>query len=198
MKTELHAAPIVDYRKVADAQAYYAERGYAEIAVPWIIPHAPYAVTRPSDRREFYTLGGYMNASGEQSFLALMLAGEKLGRRACVTSCFRDEPALDELHHRYFVKLELIDDADASPESLAHMVATCREFFDRFLPEEAKSKVIVTDETAGTLDIVDGLLGIELGSYGIRRHGNLAWVYGTGLALPRLDTVLRKIQNQKP
>jgi hypothetical protein len=37
------------------------------------------------------------------------------------------------------------------------------------------------------------LNGIEVGSYGIRKHNSYQWVYGTGLALPRFDKALNKI-----
>ena len=189
----MHIAPKIDYQKIADAQKYYSAAGFIELAVPWIIDYSAYSVTCPANRREFYALGGYMNASGEQSFIQMMLSGAKLGRNFCVTSCYRDEPVLDELHHRYFVKLELID-TDVSENNLAAMIRIAQKFFDGYLPQEFPAKVVKTNEVERSFDIVDGFSGIELGSYGIRRHKEFSWIYGTGIALPRLDTVLQKME----
>ena len=181
--------PAIDYRKIADAQEFYTEYGFEEIAVPWIINFPAYSATRPPDRPEFYTLGGYLNASGEQSFIELMLNGVKLKKNMCVTACFRDELVIDELRHKYFVKLELIDTA-ANTAGLVRMVELCRSFFERYIA----TYVVETGESDGekTYDIVDSKNKIELGSYGIRHFRHLSWVYGTGVALPRLSWVLKK------
>lgn len=177
--------PLIDYVKIGTASQYYAERGYEEIAVPWILGFESYNATRPPDRREFFSLDGYLNASGEQSFLELLLRGEKLTKHFCITPCFRDEPILDLLHYRYFVKLELIN-MDASLENLVTMIRDAQQFFEHYLPV----RVIQTDTHGYSFDLVDATHGIELGSYGIRTYKDHSWIYGTGIALPRLDTVI--------
>lgn len=188
----MHMIPLVDYRKLADAQTYYAHRGYSEIAVPWILGYEAYCATRPPDRKEFFCLDGYLNASGEQGFLQLMLDGKRLGKHCCVTACFRDEPELDATHHRYFVKLELID-TDASAENLAKMISDAKEFIHTYIPVN----VIPTNPEGTAFDIVDASEGIELGSYGIRTYGKYSWIYGTGIALPRLDTAINLKKTKK-
>jgi hypothetical protein len=39
--------------------------------------------------------------------------------------------------------------------------------------------------------------GVELGSYGVRHFENIDWIYGTGLAEPRLSTVMNKYLDDK-
>jgi hypothetical protein len=187
-----YVIPLIDYRKIADAQAYYASLGYTELAVPWIVSHAAYKVTRPTHVREFLTLDGYLNASGEQSFIDLMLAGAPIGRQFCITPCFRDEEAFTELTHKYFFKVELID-TDTTAVTVARMTREAKAFLDRYFPAATPTKIIATDEGDTSFDIVDGTYGIELGSYGIRAYEGKRWAYGTGIALPRLDTVRAKI-----
>jgi aspartyl/asparaginyl-tRNA synthetase len=183
-----YAIPLIDYRKIAAAQEYYASRGYTELAVPWIVTHAAYRATRPTHVREFLTLDGYLNASGEQSFIELLQEGASVGKQFCITPCFRDESAFTDLHHKYFFKVELID-TDVTAVTLARMIADAKTFLDQYFPADAPTKVVRTDDGEETFDIVDSVHGIELGSYGIRTHVGFRWVYGTGIALPRLDTV---------
>ena len=185
----MHLIPIIDYSKIGAAQEYYTGRGYSEIAVPWLLEYEAYCATRPPDRREFFSLHGYLNASGEQGFLELMLSGRRLSKHSCVTTCFRDEPDLDTTHHRYFVKLELID-TDVSRENLESMISDALQFTSRYVPV----KLIPTNLDGTAFDIVDAEHGIELGSYGIRTYGTHSWIFGTGIALPRLDTVISLIK----
>ena len=178
----------LDYQVIADAQRYYSKLGYTEIAVPWIVRYEAYNVTRPADKREFYTLDGYLNASGEQGYVDLMLAGKALTKNACITTCFRYDD-LDAWHQRIFVKLELIQ-TDVSSENLQTMIADAKRFFDRFIPSVPSTAIIQTDASGMAYDIVDSETGIELGSYGIRQYKHLRWIYGTGVALPRLSLVV--------
>jgi hypothetical protein len=183
----MHIIPRVDYKKIVSALEHYTHHGFTEIEVPWIIGHQAYIATRPSDREEFYTLGGYLNASGEQSFIELMQSGVKLTKHICVTPCFRKEPVLDDIHFLYFVKAELID-TDVSQENLHAMIATAVSFYEQYLPVS----VIQTDTDGNAFDIISTASGIELGSYGIRTYKEYSWIYGTGVALPRLDIAINK------
>lgn len=182
----MHITPCVDYSKIAAAQAYYTAQGYKEIPVPWIISFEPYNATRPPHRKEFYCLDGYLNASSEQSFLELILQGVPITKHYCVTPCFRDEPIIDATHHRSFMKLELIN-TDATQENLTSMVQDAVTFFSRYIPVT----VVPTNQEQTAFDIVDQQNGVELGSYGIRTYNEHTWIYGTGVALPRLDTVIK-------
>jgi seryl-tRNA synthetase len=63
--------PIINWGVLAKAQKYYANSGFIEIPVPWIINFESYSATKPKDREDFYTLGGYLNASAEQSLIQM-------------------------------------------------------------------------------------------------------------------------------
>ena len=183
----MHTIPRIDYAKIVRASTYYASFGYIERQVPWIVSCDAYKATKPPFAQDFYTLGGYLNASGEQSFLQLMFDDEKLTKHFCITPCFREEERLDAIHYRYFFKMELID-TDVSQENLQAMLRIAKLFFEVYLPVE----ILQTDKNGEAFDIIDAKHKIELGSYGIRRHKNFSWIYGTGVALPRLDVVINK------
>jgi hypothetical protein len=66
------------------------------------------------------------------------------------------------------------------------MIADAYEFHNKYV------EVDIIETEPNTYDLVDKELRIELGSYGIRKVDDLQFVYGTGVALPRLDTVIEK------
>lgn len=175
---------MIDYFNIYNAEEFYKSRGYKIIEVPWIVSDKAYSSTKPPGSRDFVTLGGNLVASGEQSFVQLMLENKLQPRKyQCTTPCFRDEQ-YDELHLPYFVKVELISYSPEDPESeLQRMIRRAQVFFDY-----AVSEVIETDIG---YDIVDYKTKIELGSYGIREFEGFKWVYGTGCAEPRFSTVLK-------
>ncbi len=140
-------------------------------------------VTASPDRRFCTSFLGDLVASGEQSFIQMWMDGIlKKGKWQCATPCFRDEPIIDDLHLNYFFKVELIEVLPADPEkSLHRMVNDAIRFFRNYVSVE------VEDTSIGHDIISSG--GIELGSYGYREHGDFKWVYGTGVAEPRLSYV---------
>jgi hypothetical protein len=118
--------------------------------------------------------------SAEQSFIELLLRGEKITKACAITPCFRMEPKYDEQHHAYFMKLELIN-SDATSKNLRNMIGDAVDFFSRYL------EVIVISTGPDMFDIVDKKREIELGSYGFREVNGQRFIYGTGVALPRLS-----------
>ena len=175
----------INYARIAAAEAHYAKLGYSEIDAPWIIAVEAYSATRPPTARAFETLGGYLVASAEQSFLHLMLGGADPRLAFATTPCFRDE-TYDELHMPYFFKVELIDSRQPNLASVWSLIKDARAFFEQFVATE----VVQTSNVAW--DINEAKTHIELGSYGLRRHGDLLWAYGTGLAEPRLSQAITK------
>lgn len=173
----------VDFSIIAQAQEFYGEKGYLETAVPWVVGHQAYLETKPEGAKPYKTLGGYLVGSAEQSFVEMMLRGEKLGRAQATTPCFRDEDH-DEIHHPYFMKTELIDTVALTPSGLERMIADALEFFNLHVPSE------ILPIGDGSFDIVTKSSGLELGSYGFRCHADFAWIYGTGVALPRLSQAI--------
>jgi len=170
----------LDFSIIGEAQEYYADLGYEDVPVPWVISRAAMDSTLPADKVPYETFGGYLVGSAEQSFIELLLSGEKLGRVQATTPCFRDE-AHDGLHSPYFMKTELFDSTlPMNEESVLSVLEDARIFFENYIPVELERQ----GPTAW--DLVHAETGIEVGSYGIREVAGHSWIYGTGVALPRL------------
>lgn len=176
----------VDWFRLGSAVEFYKERGYEYIEAPWLVSREPYDCTKPPDAPDVDILGKYFVASGEQSFLELMLSGKEFKKAVCCTPCFRVEPPQD-YHFLYFMKVELIMQG-SSQEDMWQVITDAAEFFYTRcgIPCEA---VNMGD---GTYDLVGYNSKIELGSYGIRTLGKHSWIYGTGLAEPRASQVKQK------
>lgn len=186
---------MIDHTKIAAAEAFYESAGFRKVDVPWVVQREAYCATLPEHVLPFFTLGGFLPASGEQSFIQLMIDGQlPEGKYQCTTPCFRDEPKYDELHLPYFYKVELIE-VTAQAKSWIPLAELACVFFSRYCETEiAYGKVLPFEEN----DVVEMSTQIELGSYGRRQYNNFMWSYGTGLAEPRLSQVLAKIApNQK-
>ncbi len=172
------------YKLLARAISHYERCGFTHVETTWVSTKEVMMITAPSDAcLTPFTDGLFLVGSGEQSFLAMIEEGKLVpGKHQTTTPCFRNEPVVDELHRRYFLKNELMVYAPKEPEkALAEMIDMSRAYLARI----AKGRVVevIASEKAGEQDIT--LSGIEVGSYGIRSHGEHLWVYGTGLALPR-------------
>lgn len=173
-----------DFRIIADAQNHYGDLGYEDVAVPWVISREAMDATLPPDKVPYGTFGGYLVGSAEQSFIDMLLSGESLGRVQATTPCFRDETH-DELHSPYFLKTELFDSTlPQNEEGVMAVLQDAKLFFEHYLP------VAIQREGELSWDIVAAESGIELGSYGVREIPGYSWIYGTGVALPRLQQVL--------
>jgi len=184
-----------DYRRplalnlnyLAEAQSYYSSLGFENIAVPWVITEEAYTATLPPEVKRYETLGGYLVGSAEQSFIQLLLDGEKLERVQASSPCFRDEEH-DEIHSPYFFKLELFDGLlEPTEKSVLEIAALAKGFFEKYLP------VRIEQEGELAWDILAAHSGLELGSYGVRSYREHSWIYGTGVALPRLDQALASL-----
>lgn len=171
------------------AERYYQQLGFSKVCVPWLVEEAVSNLTKPDERRNFLVNELALVGSAEQGYLQMMLQGELApGRYVATTPCFRDEESLDFWHQQYFIKTELIDTAEVSPQGLERMIANAESFFSRFL--RVKRVKIGVD----MVDLVEVDSNTELGSYGLRSGAlggkDLSWVYGTGCAEPRLSKVL--------
>lgn len=178
-------------RLLTYAEAFYQRLGYRHEMVPWLVEPEISALTRPSDRRDFFVKDLALVGSAEQGFLHIMERGElQPGRYVATTPCFRDEDPLDFWHQQYFMKTELIDTAEVNNEGLKRILADAESFFSQFLPVKR------VQLGAEMFDLVSAESEIELGSYGLRtteiRGKQLAWVYGTGCAEPRLSKILER------
>lgn len=168
--------------------------GYGLIDVPYYVTKEVSEHTKPdwSDDLHHSEKLVYVG-SGEQSFLSMIKTKQiTYGRYMCLTPCYRNEPELDLLHLKVFLKLELIDyiepysDIDYVRKSLDNMIKEVLHFYKHYLTEyHIEVYKVLNDQ----YDIL--LNGVEIGSYGIRKTlGDEFYVYGTGVALPRLNTAI--------
>lgn len=180
----------INWLRLAQAVSLYKTFGYEYLAVPWMVKPDITDLTIPKHAVPFTVSRGLdLIGSGEQGFLQMAVDGNlPPGRYVTLTPCFRDERVLDEMHHLWFAKVELIhvlDEEDDADEALERMMDEAWDFFTPYL-----SCHVVQVEDADHLqyDMVTENTPepIELGSYGVRQHGDIRWVYGTGCAEPRL------------
>jgi len=177
---------MINYSLITDALCYYQALNYTLIDVPWTVSKEALEVTTPvgHDAENNRYLDKYLVGSAEQSFLQL-IKDDKLpfGQYVGVTPCFRNDDA-DELHQKYFMKLELIHYLKrATIDDLTNMMDDAIRFFSLYVNVD----VIETYDTRSGLSFDIEYNGIELGSYGFRHRGDISWVYGTGIAEPRFS-----------
>lgn len=182
---------MIDYGLIDQAVRFYKDRGYVQFDVPWTIGKEAYYATKPPEVMDLHVVGwdAYLTASGEQSFIEMMLNGRQLKKAVCVTPCFRDDRT-DDIHRKYFTKVELIKADEVSMAHLINMVHDAMAFFEQFVT------VKVLEIGPQSFDLICKKSRIELGSYGIREYKNLKWIYGTGCAEPRLSDAINLIREQ--
>lgn len=179
---------MIDYNKIAASINHYELYGFKRIESPWTVTKAIADITRPVECNNFTIeeKGKVLVASGEQSFLYLYNKGFlPKGAFMSITPCFRDE-SFDAFHTKYFIKNELIVTDIVSDIMLSKVIDCAVMFFKNYI----KNGITVIQTGTSSYDIT--YEGIELGSYGIRKCDYLEWIYGTGIAEPRLTRTLKK------
>jgi len=198
---------MINYALLANAMSYYStptfsKCGFKRVEAPWSVSAKAISITAPSWATWYpHQNNNYLVASGEQSFIQLMLE-DRLppGKYCCLTPCYRGEEKEDTLHKFYFMKVELINTENPTEDAVQEMIAAAQWFITHSC--KIPCKVVETEpadwdivNVGKTYDIVDERYEIELGSYGIREHEKVGrWAYGTGLAEPRASTVAHIIQ----
>ena len=175
---------MINYEIIAESVKHYSKYNFKQIETPWFISSIADDITRPAISIPYIVNGVQrLPGSGEQSFLELMLEGKlPPGCYQTVTPCFRNEQ-VDLLHKNYFLKNELIITDLTIPHPLHRIILPARHFFYKYLGNKIEQ---VKTDSGWDLMYND----IELGSYGYKEHGHLKWYYGTGVAEPRLSTVI--------
>lgn len=184
----------VDWSRIARALCFYRALGYRYVEVPWVAPTDYLMVTCPTEERVVRTSIGDLVGSAEQSLMMLDHQGKLgSGRFVACTPCFRNEPLVDELHLRSFMKVELYINDNPGELTVREAVGHAMAFFRQAAGSLAGGlQQVITDEG---IDIE--LDGIELGSYGLRQHEHVRWVYATGLAEPRFSTALARLETSR-
>ena len=181
---------MIDYGRLDRSLRFYESFGFKRIESPWTVTKDVSSITKPLGGKDWEIVGKdkVLVASGEQSFLYLYLKGFlPKGKYQTTTPCFREEP-FDRTHTKYFIKNELIITDDVNEDSLKFVVDTCKQFY------ESELEVVVDIvETKEGYDLE--VNGVEIGSYGIRSCEYLKWIYGTGLAEPRMTFIKNTIKN---
>lgn len=186
-------------RQFNKAIKHYSKYGYKEIEyVPIFVDKEIINITIPSNLEAFKVSNNkYLVGSAEQSILDIIIRNNYFGKNKLMafSPCFRDEPT-DYLHQKVFYKLELFSLLSNNPskreinKNIESTLNSAQRFFKKF---SLDTKIVKLDKYK--YDIVDCKNNIELGSYGYNYFSqyNIHWVYGTGLAEPRLSTVLNLI-----
>lgn len=192
------------WNRLAGAYLFYQSLGYKPVDVPWLVPrHVSFMTCADPARIVETSLGLDLVGSAEVSFLGVQQRSpDYCGRYVAITPCFRNEP-IDELHQRYFMKVELfegaygtdLDSSSCGPKILLHdsdrlltnMVDYALEYMRTVIGGTHDLRVVTTTEG---YDIE--LNGIEVGSYGKRKGPRGDYLYGTGLAEPRFSIALAK------
>jgi hypothetical protein len=184
----------INYKRVGEAIEHYGKIGYEYIEAPWLVSKEAIDITRPPTVKPFETFMGQLVASGEQSFLEMRNDLCPSRKYQCATPCFRDDKP-DKFHLTYFFKVELIIvlwKTDEPDKYLNMIIMDAYNFHRRYFGYGTYPVVVDTDIGK---DI--NICGVEVGSYGFREHNGFRWIYGTGLAEPRLSQVLEIAEEER-
>ena len=178
---------MIDYNKIGYSIEYYSENGFNRVEAPWWVSKEISEITKPPNINDYYIQLNKkcLVGSGEQSFLYMASKGRlPKGRYQCTTPCFREE-SIGLLNKKCFIKTELIQTQITTLSELEEIVDISLNFFSKFIIRSHLSVI----ETVEGFDIT--AKGMELGSYGIRSHLYLDWIYATGCAEPRLSRIIK-------
>jgi hypothetical protein len=182
---------MINYDIIEASIRYYADKGFVRLETPWVVPKAITDITKPPFAKDFrlHNSEDVLVASGEQSFLYQYRMGYiPKGRYQTVTPCWRDED-ITLTHSKWFLKNELIITDRVSKAMLDEVVQHAATFFKSYGIEV---NVFKTEDGTSNYSFDINCGDIELGSYGIRNHDTLLWIYGTGVAEPRFSSTLTK------
>jgi len=180
--------PKIDYAMLGQAVSEYESRGYIYKECPWTVDERTIKLTIPNPAFAFRLAYGerpdtaalwsdganFLVGSAEQSFLSLDLPPAAY---VGVSPCFRYEVEENILTRYMFMKVELFVTSD--DVTLKRVMDDAYEVMS-LLGNTSKITVVPTEEG---FDFMLG--GVEIGSFGERITHDQAWIYGTGLALPR-------------
>lgn len=170
----------IDCKLLLDAMNYYESLGYKPIKAPMLVDRDSLEITLPADVHPKRHMSKYYVGSAEQSFYQLLKEGlNPEGSYMLITPCERDDIESDS-HLNIFLKVELISVVKFTEEILTDVSNFYKN--QNFNPE--------TVYTPTGFDI--NINGIEVGSFGDRLLDGRWIVYGTGLALPRIDFALEQ------
>lgn len=175
----------ISTKLILKAIDFYENYDFEMIDVPLLVEEATSKLTKPLGCCDiFHTKDFVYVASAEQSFIQLYKEGKlSHGKYMALTPCCRDDTP-DNTHFLTFLKLELIC---VGSDCIDDTLNSATEFFKTLTDN-------LTQEITNTgIDL--NICGVEIGSYGIRKMPDgVNYVYGTGIAEPRLSYCLENFQ----
>lgn len=182
---------IIDYKLLAKAIKYFSHKGYTQIETPWRVSEDSINLTFKSSEA-FKSDDKFLVGSAEQGFLELISNNIiQPSRYMSVSPCFRNEIE-DYYHQQEFIKLELIDIVvNKNIFTLSNMRDCVLKFIIKHLKVKSSMITLVSTGNKGDYDFDILINGIEYGSYGYRNIGEIIYIYGTGIALPRASKILK-------
>lgn len=183
----------IDWTLLSRAIGFYKDLDFKYRELSWFASPEAIKITLPVYCRTYDVADhGSLIGSAEQAFLELDTS-ERLGKGkfiAC-TPCFRDEKR-DLLHQTTFMKVELYQNIDVTEGNLSWMMDIVSTFL-RLCLLPYPNAVLRTEQTSVGWDLT--INGVEVGSYGMRQHGALKWLYGTGIAEPRFSLAAKTVDD---
>lgn len=169
-----------------DAIEFFDSVGATYVELPWTVKEDYSNITKPEEARNFIVKDKVLVASGEQSFLELLIEGKYEFKEDNIyygiTPCFRDDIE-DETHRTYFMKLELFS-VSSSKLVFNEIIRICNFYMSKY---KQNLRVKYINKLNVDIESVDG---IEYGSYSMRsfklnNNKEYSWICGTGIAIPR-------------
>lgn len=175
---------------IYQAMTFYKERGYSLISAPYVVDKDIVSYTLPQGRKSLphASYGDYVGSAEQSIYQLIKDNGRKALPKKClmITPCQRDEPILDETHLEIFLKIELISlDLGFSHKNIRDDVLDLYESLD------IENVTYVKQDDGISYDI--NINSTEIGSYGYRWFDGVLVSYGTGLALPRFEYAVNKL-----
>ena len=221
---------MINYKYIDSSIEHYASEGFIRIESPWTVNPEVAQITNFRGNEDPILKGRNkcLVASGEQSFLYLMVKGFlPKGSYQTVTPCFRFNDNFTPDHSKYFIKNELIITESKDINDFFKVINSAFVFFTNSglnirvnrgflfsntysppyefgMPGFKKFKEELMDSFNYALAVNNLIWDLEveineqifeLGSYGFRKHQDLSWIFGTGLAEPRFSHVLETKNN---
>lgn len=186
---------MIDLRLLGQAIDYYKDLGYEYVEVPWLVKESTSLLTLPEGKNSncIKDDGRCFIGSAEQGIIELFLNNEveKNKKYVSFSPCLRIGD-VDQYHKEFFYKVELSYFCDSSFDAVREVIPItqdARKLFSNLLKVPVNEiDVVTTSDT--NVDLV--INEVEIGSYGYRKiNENSYIIYGTGLALPRLNMVFQ-------
>lgn len=197
------------YHNISKCLSFYSNKAFY-IDTPWFVKREIKNITYHNNDEFIFSNNMTLVGSAEQGFLSLEYDNSLINDvlYISVSPCFRDEPVIDYIHKKCFLKAELYycsKNIYNIQLELYNIMTYAFNFFSTMISSNDKLQIVEINENQNIknkykysnvineLSSLDILLNdIEIGSYGVRhimKNGErFYYIYGTALAEPRFST----------